>query len=81
MTLFTRALEERKLEGNVIALTKLGQAEGLFIRGVPKDASDEFLKVYFESSGRPRCVSEVKSYKCCLDRMVVVFIKDTSGMT
>ena len=60
----------------------LGQAEGLFIRAVPQECSNQFLELYFEtpkSGGEEGAVAEVKSCDCCPDRMVVIVFVDIAG--
>lgn len=76
---YTRRLQEKTLEGNRVSAYPLGSPKGLIIRQVPKEASDQFLELYFESPkscGEDGCVEEVRSCDCCQDRMVVIVIKD-----
>ena len=82
LTSYTKVLQGKLLEGNKVSISPLGPAEGLFIRQVPEEVSDQFLELYFESPrscGEEECVGEVRSCICCQDRMVVVVIKDTEG--
>ena len=82
MAVYSKRLQDKTLEGNKVSACHLGSAEGLLIRQVPKEVSDQFLELYFESPkscGEDGCVEEVKSCDCCQDRMVVIVIKDVQG--
>ena len=82
MTVYTKRLEEKTLEKHKVSIYPLGPAEGLIMRQVPPETSDQFLELYFESPrscGEGDCVEEVKSCKCCQNRLVVIVIKDIQG--
>ena len=75
-------LVERKLDGRVIKLSNLGQTNGILIRNVPEEVSDEFLELYFQSprsGGHDDVVADVKIVDNSNGRMAVVVIDDVTG--
>ena len=80
---YKKVLVERKLDGRVIELSNLGQTNGVLIRNVPEEVSDEFLELYFQSprsGGHDDVVAEVKIVDNSNGRMAVVVIDDVTGI-